>query len=413
MFVADALYYYGNHVPSLGQLRAADPARVGAGFDYDTITEEGLLQRVSVKDGRLVLPDGMSYRLLVLPERTIISLPVLRRVRELVAAGATVLGPEPKEASGLAGYPESDREVRAIAAELWGGAVKGGRVIAGRTAREVLEAGGLRPDFESSGGTPDAIIDYIHRRAGEAEIYFVASRSPHPQALECTFRVTGLMPEIWNPVTGGREPARAFAGAGGGTRLPLGLPPYGSAFVIFRGKATEPQRTAREQPAPRPVKTLGGPWRVAFDPKWGGPAAVTFDQLVSWTQRPEPGIRYYSGEATYRTTFDAPPLRPGETLALDLGSVRELAEVRVNGKSLGILWTPPFRVDLPAALKPTGNALEIIVVNFWPNRLIGDSELPPERRLTRTNIRMLTKETPLMESGLMGPVTLVQTANER
>jgi hypothetical protein len=153
---------------------------------------------------------------------------------------------------------------------------------------------------------------------------------------------------------------------------------------------------------------IPGPWTVRFDPNWGGPARVQFPQLVSWTQRPEAGIKFYSGTARYETSFDLPTsLRTTtEPLVLDLGNLRELAEIRLNGKNLGILWAPPFAVDITDAVQPTGNRLEIDVVNFWPNRLIGDQSLPPEKRLTRTNIRKFTKDTPLIESGLLGPVTI-------
>jgi (4-O-methyl)-D-glucuronate---lignin esterase len=161
-----------------------------------------------------------------------------------------------------------------------------------------------------------------------------------------------------------------------------------------------------------PIEELTGPWTVKFDPKWGGPESVRFDSLVSWPTRPEPGIRYYSGAATYLKTFDAPTASQLAThpsrLLLDLGRVRELAEVRLNGQPLGVVWAPPFRVDVTDALKPAGNTLEIEVVNFWPNRIIGDAALPPAQRFTRTNIRKLTQDTPLMESGLLGPVRLLE-----
>jgi hypothetical protein len=157
----------------------------------------------------------------------------------------------------------------------------------------------------------------------------------------------------------------------------------------------------------RPLAEITGPWEVAFDPAWGGPEKVTFEKLVDWTTRPEEGIRYYSGQATYRKTFDAPQqASPSQRLFIDLGSVRELAEVRLNGKSLGIVWAPPFRVEITDPLKPTGNVLEVEVVNFWPNRIIGDASRPESERLTRTNIRKLTADTPLMPSGLLGPVTI-------
>jgi hypothetical protein len=155
------------------------------------------------------------------------------------------------------------------------------------------------------------------------------------------------------------------------------------------------------------LQELTGPWTVRFDTNWAGPAEVQFDSLVSWPERPEPGIKFFSGTATYEQTFDLPQSaisnRPSAIL-LDLGNVRELAEVKLNGKSCGITWTPPFRVDITHALQPGSNRLEIEVVNFWPNRIIGDAALPKEQRLTRTNIRKLTKDTKLMESGLLGPV---------
>jgi hypothetical protein len=143
---------------------------------------------------------------------------------------------------------------------------------------------------------------------------------------------------------------------------------------------------------------ISGPWTVQFDPAWGGPASCAFDSLVSWTQRPEDGIKFYAGTATYCKTFDLPKSarKKGDRLWLDLGNVKELAQVRLNGKSLGILWAFPFRVDVTDALKARDNKLEVDVVNFWPNRIIGDQSLPPEKRFTRTNIRKLTRETPLM-----------------
>lgn len=160
-----------------------------------------------------------------------------------------------------------------------------------------------------------------------------------------------------------------------------------------------------------PRQTLGGPWEVSFDPRWGGPASATFDALESWTKRAEPGIRFYSGRATYRKSFDLPAglPEPGRRLWLDLGDVRELARVRVNGAALGILWAPPFRVDISRVARARGNEVEIEVVNFWPNRIIGDQSLPMEQRLTRTNVRKLARDTPLMESGLLGPVQVLET----
>ena len=397
--VADVLYYYGNEVPNYTQRRERDPAGVGVGYDYDVIALEQLLARVAVRDGRLVLPDGMSYRALVLPDQTAIALPALRKIKTLVEAGATVLGPKPDRIPGLTDQPASDAEVRRLADEVWP------RVIADRGARAVLLAAGVGPDFAFTPDDGAAKLNYIHRREGETEIYFVASRAKHAVAGAATFRVAGRVPEFWDAVTGERRFGTDYASKDGVTTLPLALPPAGSLFVIFRAPAaTHPATGAPNFPALTPVATLAGPWRVAFDPKWGGPAAAEFAALTDWTRRPEEGIRHYSGTATYRQTFDAPA---GATV-LDLGDVRELASVRLNGQPLGVVWAPPFRFDVAGRLKPIGNTLEIEVVNLWANRVIGDEARPAAERFTRTNIRTLLPTTPLMPSGLLGPVRLMR-----
>ena len=410
LFVADVLYYYGDHVPNFAQLRASDPAHAGVGYDYDVITEEALLERVTVRDGRLVLPDGMSYRLLVLPDRTEIAVPVLRKIRALVAAGATVLGPRPARASTLGNQPAADEEVKEMAAALWdrsNDANGQGRVVADKTARQVLQADGVPADVSFAGETDDSAFDRMHRREGDADIYFVANRRKEPVSVDATFRVSGRAPELWDAVSGEQRFAMAYRMAGGTTTVPLELPPYGSLFVVFRAPAADHPATAVSNAvAFKAVADVSGAWDVSFNPSWGGPEAVQFEKLGSWTERAEPGIKYYSGTATYRKTFTAPE-GVEKSVWIDLGAVRELAAVRLNGQPLGIVWAPPFRVEATSALKPGDNVLEIDVVNFWPNRIIGDASLPPEKRFTRTNITKLTAKTPLMPSGLFGPVRLL------
>jgi hypothetical protein len=469
-FVADVAYYYGDHVPNFAQLKKSDPAHILPGYDYDVVTEEVILKRMSVRDGRLVLPDGMSYRVLVLPNRPNISLPVLRKLKELVAAGATVIGPKPQYATGLTDFPKCDEEVARLATELWGGPSRStgilpvssmgvppmtvedvhgqdtrathgrdahatetpggvttnehrpgtGRLFSDKTAREVLAADGVRPDFEFSGSEPNVALVYIHRHDGQTEIYFVANRSTRPVQAACTFRVTNKPPQVWDPITAQAQRVSARSVDGTGTTLKLDFPPCGSLFVIFRPttgtvrfhwEASVHRVSNRLKAEPQ---TLPGPWTVRFDPQWGGPGVVSFPQLISWTQRPEEGVKFYSGTAVYETSFDLPEsLRDSkQPLVLDLGNVKELAEVHLNGRNLGVLWAPPFRVDVTDAIKPTGNRLQIEVVNFWPNRIIGDQSLPPEKRLTRTNITKLTKDTPLIDSGLLGPVTIGTMENQ-
>jgi hypothetical protein len=404
--VSDVAYYYGDHVPNFTQLRKSDPARVGFGYDYDVLTEEVILTRLSVKDGRLMLPDGVSYRMLMLPDRDIISLPVLRKIRELVSQGAVVAGTRPRRATSLTDYPRNDTEVERLAAELWNESRTPNRVRNSTEARAILLAEGVKPDFEIlSPGTPPPDVSFIHRSTGDAEIYFVANRSTNAVTFDGVFRVARKAAELWDPVTGARRFVAAAASDDGRTAVRLELEPCGSTFVVFRSSAAAPTDVRR--PTSRPIGTVTGPWQVSFDPNWGGPGKVEFSELSSWPIRPEPGIRFYSGTAVYARTVEAPTewqAGSGTRLVLDLGQVRELAEVKVNGQSCGITWIPPFQVDVTAAIKPGTNQLEIEVVNFWPNRIIGDASLPADQQRTRTNIRKLTANTPLMPSGLMGPV---------
>ena len=423
-FVADVVYYYGDHVPNIARRKGDDPAKVLPGFDYDVIHEE-LLEQLTARDGRLALPSGMRYRMLALPDHRVLSPKALRAVKRLVTAGATVLGPKPRRAVSLEGGVEGAVEFRRMADELWGAgepAPKGrrtigsGRVIWGSTAREALLADGLKPDCEFTSTAKNAVLDWIHYTIGSADVYFVCNQRSRMERFTCRLRVAGKQPELWDAVRGTIRDATSFSFEDGRTSVPLELAPNGSLFVVCRRSVDRGRNTAPNETRFLPVRRIAGPWEVRFDPKWGGPKSVRFEKLVSWTARAEPGIRHYSGKAVYKTTFDlaatdeaapAARLREGARLALDLGEVKDtgIAHVRLNGHELGIVWCPPFRADITKAVRPKGNELEIEVVNSWRNRLIGDRDMPAKRRLTRTNIR-IAKGLRLRESGLMGPVTV-------
>ena len=445
--VSDALYYYGDHVPNFVQLKSADPAGVLPGYDYDVTDERVLTGRLSARDGRIALPEGVTYRLLVLPAVPSVSVAALRAVRKLVAEGAAVLGEKPQRATGLGG----DERVRAIAAEVWGDCGRNGvqqrhfgkgTVFCGGNAREALAALGVLPDFEGEG------LDYVHRQTAGADVYFIRNTRPEPVSEDVVLRSKGKAPELWHPEDGRTEPEAVYQStADGRTRLPLRLPPFGSVFVVLRSPAGEhivkaswtgsaPPAEVRlrqdgtadletsakgsyratlasgatllaEVPAAGEVRTVDGPWSLSFPPGWAAPAKTILDRLASWTESADPGIRYYSGTATYSARFRLPErLDAAEPLYLDLGDVREIAEVRVNGRDLGILWKQPFRVALGAAARPGWNDLEVAVTNLWPNRLIGDRRVAPAHRLTRTNIAKFTAASPLLPSGLLGPVTV-------
>ena len=406
-FAADVLFYEGDQSGFLTALKTTTPT-LGEGYDYDQCNTDALLSRVNAKGGRIVLPDGMNYRVLVLPENQPMSLAALEKIAALIDNGVPVVGPRPTGLSGLPLRAGDEAKFNALVTRLW---TAGSRQISTKTARETLQAAGVSPDFEQHGLSAQGTMDWIHRTGDDGtEIYYVTSRWEHPETVDCTFRVAGRLPELWDPVTGETRPAVAFRQEKGNTVVPLQLGPCGSVFVVFRQPLAKDARGAAStnDPATTLQATLAGPWNVSFDPKWGGPAQVTFDALTDWTKRAEPGIKFYSGTAVYRKKFDLPAAsNSGRDLVLDLGDVREVASVRLNGRDLGVVWTKPARVRIGEVVKPTANELEITIVNLWPNRLIGDASLPPAQRVTETNMRKFVPTTPLLPSGLLGPVTVI------
>jgi hypothetical protein len=418
LFAADVLFYQGNKSGYTPVLKKVFPM-LGEGYDYDHCNTEVLMTRLSVRNGRVVLPDGMSYRVLVLPDDLPMQLPALEKVAFLINAGATVVGPRPTGIFGKSLKPADTEKFDALVKRLWSGAdssaqenrIGSGRLVWGKTALEVLNELGAPPDFEHRGLSDAGTIDWIHRTmSDDTEIYFVASRWEKPESVTCSFRVSGKQPELWNPETGERRNATAFRQENGRTMVPLEFDPCGSTFVIFR-KAIGPKvngTSASNYPTLKPQLELGGGWDVSFDPKWGGPAKIRFDELTDWTKHAEDGIKFYSGTAIYRKNF-ALPAAPDKDrqLILDLGVVSEVAEVRVNGKELGVVWTKPAQVNITSAVKAGTNELEVTVVNLWPNRLIGDASLPAKERFTETNMRKFVATSPLLPSGLLGPVRIL------
>ncbi len=410
LFVADALYYRGDAIGQGEQMKSR-PAQPAEGYDHDNCNLDALLTRVSAEKGRLVLPDGMSYRMLVLPDNSPMPLEALEKIAALVKAGATAVGPPPSGLAGLAVQPDAQTKFDRLVTQLWGQGDAVGQVIQSIQPAEALHELHVPPDVEFSGLSPAGELDWIHRRTADAEIYFVASRWDPLEKVDCTFRVAGRQPELWNPVTGEIRAATAFSQKDGRTTVPIEFNPRDSVFVVFR-KPIAPNAAgaaASNYPKITPQSELTGTWEVSFDPKWGGPAKVMFDSLVDWTKRPEDGIKHYSGTAVYHKQFNLAALpAAGQKLLLDLGEVHEEAVVKLNGCDLGVVWTRPARVDISAAARAGENDLEISVVNLWPNRLIGDAGLPPEKRFTETNIRKFVATTPLLPSGLLGPVVILK-----
>jgi (4-O-methyl)-D-glucuronate---lignin esterase len=418
--VADLAYLLNEGAPSTMPFWGAglQPA-LPEGYDYDYINADALLTRMSVDaEGRLVLPDGMSYRVLVLPETDRMTLPVLRKVRDLVAGGATVLGPRPVKSPSLAGYPQSDAEIQTIASELWGDTdgisrtkhqFGKGWVVWGLPPAEVLSGLRLPKDVEYSRAL-DAPLSWAHRRSGDTDIYFIANRSDMPQATDIRFRINSKAPEIWHADTGASEPAD-YTNAGDRTTVALQLSARESVFVVFRRASSSPSRTSTRT-STTTLATIDGSWSISFPPNLGAPPSVQLARLDSWTTNTDGGVKYFSGTATYTKTIQASRawFRPGAQILLDLGTVYDLAEVSINGRPLGTLWKVPYALDVTQALKPGNNQLEIKVTNEWTNRIIGDRLAPPDKKILNVPAPPpgAPNVTPVLPmSGLIGPVTIV------
>jgi hypothetical protein len=409
-FAADILYYYGEDNNISAMFRQA-PADLPEGYLYDFASSDVVLNRLAVANGRLTTTTGMSYRLLVLDENARrMPLAVLRRIRDHVIAGASVVGPKPTESPSLM---DDQAEYKCIADELWGSGsgqrtVGRGKVFAGGTAAAALGALQVVPDFEYSKPQPDSLLMFVHRRISDGEIYWVNNRRKRDETVEVTFRVTGKAPEVWHADTGVIEPA-SYTIANGRTIVRLGLNENDAVFVVFRKPATAPSRTVPEARQTE-LATLGGSWDVAFQANRGAPARITMDKLASWTENGDAGVKYFSGTATYRKNLQAPAewFKAGAQIWLDLGAVANIAEVAVNGKPVDAIWRGPFRVNLTGALKAGSNTLEIKVTNVWVNRLIGDQQ-PGATRIAFSATQPYRTDSPLLPSGLLGPVKVVTT----
>jgi len=393
-FVADVLYYYGDHVPNIAVNKGFNRAGALPGYDYDVTNEEVLL-KLKVVNGKIVVPGGISYRLLVLPDHKVLSLAVLEKVQKLLEQGATVLGPKPERLVSLVGGEPAQQKFHKLADSIWGSnpAIQGqkkigrGCLVWGQTSREFLQKETVALDFEVVDVENQSIekqwdYQYIHYTIDDADVYFVCNQTDQAVSIDCAFRVSGKQPELWDPVTGQITEADAFRQVDGRTIIPLKFDPYGSCFVFFKKPipVTKQGIESSNYPTLNVVKEVKGPWQVGFDPAWGGPASIEFKKLTDWTQHANEGIKYYSGKATYINTFKFNPVR-GKRYWLQLNKVTDvgIASVRLNGKDIGITWTRPFRLEITNTIKGGQNKLQITVVNSWQNRLIGDRGKPQEK----------------------------------
>ncbi len=412
-FGADLVYFYGED-SNLTAIYEHSSPEIPAGFGFDYINADGLIHELKVANGRITTPSGMSYRVLGLaPYSKHMSLPVLRAIYKLVEEGAVVAGAKPADDPSLA---DNEGEFAKLNGELFGDGsgehkVGKGTVYAGESLTEVFAKLKVAPDFDYTKPEADARLEFVHRKLADGDVYFVDNRKNRAESVDAMFRVAGKAPELWHAETGKTEPV-SYSMADGRTTVPLKLEPWGTVFVVFRRGTKEGSRTLPKATETQ-LATVDGAWSVSFQADRGAPATATFDKLISWPHSADAGIRYFSGIGTYTKTIDASAdwLKKGEQVWLDLGEVKNLAEVTLNGKSLGVVWHAPYRVEVTGALKPGANQLEVKVVNAWVNRLIGD-EQPGATKYTFADVKPYKANSPLLPSGLLGPVALVGVTHE-
>lgn len=410
------------------------------------------LKTASVKDGRILFPGGSSYRVLVLPAIQTMTPGLLNKLETLVKQGAVIVGMPPSKSPSLVNYPECDKQVAALSDKIWGGrntpnmltehTYGKGKVYWGgelfvipvnelypsyESTEEILQRLRITPDFES-----DSSIRYAHRTVGNREIYFVSSKKPDQKTVACRFRTTTGTPELWDPMTGETRPLSVYHIIGQQMEIPIDFDAYQSFFIVI--DKSKPSNLTHVPGNTNFKKksfylSFSGPWMVSFDPKWGGPKQVVFDRLQDWTLRGEEGIKYYSGIAKYEKEFQIPEefnRESSKEYFINLGEVYDMARVWINGKDMGVVWTDPFQLKITKALKPGINQIVIEVANRWPNRLIGDERLPDDGikdgkwpdwflkkqartsgRFTFTTANFYTRDSPLLLSGLLGPVRIL------
>ena len=416
-YVADVAYYIGEDVPKMTGI--CDPA-LPHGYSFDYINSEVIMGRLTVKDGKLLLPDGMSYRILVLPKLKSMRPELLKKITELVKQGAVVMGPAPTHSPSLQNYPACDREIEQMASDLWGkvdgikvkNAKNGkGMIISGMLMQEALDLIKTLPDCRFETGDPAL---FIHRKMIDGDIYFITNQSDKTTSINPEFRITGKSPEFWDATTGNMRDLPEYTVNGETTSVPLKMEACESAFIVFRKKDAKQVEavSALNFPDPQIITEIDDPWTVTFNVASRGPSKpVTFNTLYDWSTSNNDSIKFYSGTAIYKTNVKLVAYDPGRKLYVDLGKVNGMAKVTINGKYAGGVWTAPWRVDISALVKDGENSIEVEIVNTWVNRLIGDSKLPVNKRKTWCYVNPYKPDSSLAPSGMIGPVQIFYAEN--
>ncbi len=461
--VADILYLNPEGAPVV--FRPPASALTGTDFlpdkreySFDGCSPSYLIDNASVSEGKIVFPGGASYSILVLPLIETITPGLASKIEQLLKDGAIVAGIQPKQSPSLSDYPECDAAVKKLTDGIWQGdttpdmvptkyfkgsmfitakkqglgkmAVDTGYTVFPSYSRieNILRSSNISPDFSSNSGN----IRYNHRTLPDREIYFISNKTGVSITDTCYFRNGSDNIELWDPVSGEISKLYGASIENTGISIELSFDPWQSHIIVFyKSSILNKNNTAGSNvlfPEFRKVMELKGPWTITFNEQYGGPVQVISDTLADWTTSDDDSVKYYSGTAAYTILFDLPAkdgITDRKTLYLDLGTVKNIARVILNGKNLGVVWTAPWRIYIGRDVRQKNNRLEIQVANLWVNRLIGDEQKPwdgiengnwpqwltgktprTSGRYTFTTHRYYSKDDPLLPSGLLGPVVI-------
>lgn len=422
-FVADIAYYLGEGIPSSVPYWKKIKPEPPSGYDFDFLGTDVLLEEAAVVEGKIILKSGMSYRMLVLPQLNEMTPAVLNKLKELVAQGATIVGPKPVKSPSLAGYPQVDAEILATANELWGDAdgqlvyhhaYGKGHVYWGIPLASILAQMKVVKDVDYTRPHTNTYLSWIHRKTNDADIYFISNLRNQKESVTLEFRITGKVPDLWHADTGLIEPAD-YKIENGITQVQYEFNPEESVFVVFSGSASAPT-FEKPKTTSKSVASLNETWNVSFPPGLGVPEKITLNKLISLSEHSDNGVKYFGGTATYTREFTLNKqwfTNAGSKFILDLGIVKDIAEISINGKSIGMLWKLPYQMDITGALKQGVNKIEIKVTNQWTNRITGDILNPDKKVLSGAGLRFGGGSNTLSESGLIGPVLINQVLQQQ
>jgi hypothetical protein len=389
--IADVLVYYGENTNITWLSREKLPT-IPAGYEFDFVNSSALINAIEVKNGRLIAKSGNSYNLLVLDETAkYMTLPVLKRLQELVNAGAKVAGRKPEKSPSLS---DNDADFQKIVNEIWSSPN-----VSKTPISDALKAFNLSEDIIIKNNTSKIL--YRHRQTADQDIYWLNNRSNESNLAEISFKVNGKIPELWNPIMGKSEKV-SYQIKDGRTIIPLKFESWDAYFIVFKDKATANSFT-KTNTTESVLTQLLNPWKVVV-----GNKNVTMDKLTSLTENADADIKYFSGTAIYENTFKVNSIDKSANYLIDLGDVKNIAEVTVNGKNVGTVWKKPFKLNVSEALKSGENTIQVKVTNLWVNRLIGDAQPDVKVKTTFTTMPFYRADSPLLPSGLLSTVNIVK-----